>query len=201
MPANTSKPLSEVFDEIYRKDSWGVGSGPGSDPVAASAYLVFLEQFILKHSPKTVLDVGCGDGRLADAIKWDELLVEYVGVDISGVAIDSVPDLGSIWAKGAFVAKADVCHPSNSPLSDLAIIKDVFQHLPFAECEKILGALTKCRHILVTNDIPGESQEDCEAGGYRPIDITRPPLSWPCVKVWEGEIAGFSKATYLITNS
>ena len=84
---------------------------------------------------------------------------------------------------------------------DLAIIKDVFQHLPFSECENILEALTKCRHILVTNDTPEGDQPDCEAGGYRPIDITKPPLNRAAVKVWEGEIAGFRKATYLITNS
>lgn len=197
MPDNTSKPLSEIFDHIYRTNAWGGGSGPGSDPVAAQAYLDFLMSFLLKHSPKVVVDVGCGDGRLAKAIRWDEWGAHYIGIEVSAVAGMSCPDLLEVVIP-VMQGSAWWCRHLNP---HLAIIKDVFQHLPFSECENILGALTKCRHILVTNDIPEGDQPDCEAGGYRPIDITKPPLSRAAVKVWEGEIAGFRKATYLITNS
>jgi len=197
MPDNTSKPLSEVFDHIYRTNAWGGGSGPGSDPVAAKAYLDFLMSFLLKHSPKVVVDVGCGDGRLAEAIRWDEWGAYYVGIDVSQQAVEQCDlDLNALIVLDGRMP--DLCKHLRP---NLALIKDVFQHLPFSECEAILGALTKCRHILVTNDIPEGDQPDCGAGGYRPIDITKPPLNRVAVKVWEGEIAGFRKATYLITNS
>lgn len=74
--------LSEVFDDIYRNDRWGNGSGPGSKPISAITFLKDLTAFT---KGKTALDVGCGDGRLAGC--WAAFAASYLGVDVSAESI------------------------------------------------------------------------------------------------------------------
>ena len=56
--------MTDIFTDLYAPGSmWGDGSGGGSDPKNAAAYVAFLHGFLAALKPATVLDIGCGDGR------------------------------------------------------------------------------------------------------------------------------------------
>ena len=197
MQDNISEALGRTFDAIYNTDAWGNGSGPGSEPVAAHGYLSFITDFILRKGIKTVLDVGCGDGQLANAVRWSEWGCDYLGVDVSGEAVRRA-EMACIQ-DGMRFRQADII--AGHPTSDLALVKDVLQHLPYADCRSALRNLQGCKYVLVTGDVQSTDLEvHIEPGGYRPIEITRNPLNWNAEKVWDGWIAGWHKATYLIEN-
>jgi SAM-dependent methyltransferase len=194
---DSSSELSRSFDRIYEQHTWGNGSGPGSEVKAARGYLKFLWGFLLEHRPKTVLDVGCGDCQLANAVRWDEWGADYVGIDVSLRAIH----LAEHWKnKNLTMAQIDICSVTKKPYGDLAIVKDVFQHLPYLYVREALRNLSEYKHVLVTNDIPSTVLPDIAPGGYRPIDIRNEPIAAKAEVVWQGEIAGFQKQTLLITN-
>lgn len=180
--------LSEVFDDIYRHDRWGNGSGPGSKPISAITFLKDLTAFT---KGKTALDVGCGDGRLAGC--WAEYAASYLGVDVSAESITLFRKSSQHPCVQMNVADA-VWH------FDFALIKDVLQHLPLEECSRLLRAVRNCGTVWVINDQPdGIRVPDCDPGGYRPID---PRFLVPEFRVRsQYTIAGFHKVLWEWTPS
>ena len=72
--------LRSIFGKIYDSADWGVGSGSGSDPVRMTGYLEFLVSFMRLNDIALVLDVGCGDWRLAAYLPWGS--IRYRGIDV-----------------------------------------------------------------------------------------------------------------------
>src|ERR1039457_6827003 len=70
-----------VWDSEYRVGKWDFANGRPSD-VARDPIYGFLETY---GAGGSVLDLGCGDGMTALEMKNN--FEEYVGVDVSGVAI------------------------------------------------------------------------------------------------------------------
>jgi len=56
--------IHAVFDRIYQESVWGHKSGPGSDPKNAGPWIEVVNQYLSMESVHTIVDVGCGDGRL-----------------------------------------------------------------------------------------------------------------------------------------
>lgn len=165
--------LRDTFDDIYRRDLWGGGSGPGSHPDNTCEYVEWVNDFIAINQPQTFLDVGCGDfqmfaGRLHP-------IGFYTGIDASEEAVNRAKKRGIPNGVYDFHVKtiAAVVGPY-----DIVHIKDVLQHLPFEECKRILGHAKKIgRTVIVTNEYP-PCDFDIAPGGYRPIDVTLPPISF-----------------------
>ena len=157
--------LSEVFDDIYRHDRWGNGSGPGSQIEVARGVVDYVNESIIRHDCKALLDIGCGDGQLASHL----VVTNYLGVDVSMEALNRFRSRTS---------KPTVCMDAEMGRwnFDAVLIKDVLQHLPFEACRKLLLSVSKCQRIWVINDTPEAgwvqplSVQDCTAGSYRPID-------------------------------
>jgi len=77
----------EVFNRIYSTERWGkgAGSGTGSTPAYAAGWLNFIANAI--PDGKHVLDIGCGDMQVYaefDLTRWN-----YVGIDVSQLALDA----------------------------------------------------------------------------------------------------------------
>lgn len=152
----------EVFSEL----TWDGSSGPGSDPTDASPYLIFLELYIDKYDIRSVLDLGCGDGRLARATNWG--CAKYIGLDIKS---------------GYDILKCDL------PSADLVIIKDVLQHWDNNSIELMRTRLQAYEHSLITNCCdPFRTNEDIRIGDCRALNLAADPFNWPVKEIfrWRG---------------
>lgn len=157
-----SKDCKEVFTDIYARKVWGHGSGGGSDPERARPYCDFVMAYMKECSDlDRVLDIGCGDGRVARAIKWGS--AEYVGVD----------------AAQGFDALTDPL-----PAADLVLCKEVLQHLSNEQVGLLLKRTDHYPRRLFTS-ITGEGTNvDIETGQSRPVDIMLPPFNRPARNVF-----------------
>lgn len=176
--------LQETFDDIYRNDRWGGGSGPGSRLSGAMDFLADLNAASSPRQYVTLLDVGCGDGQIARGIDAHR----YLGVDVSEEAIARFKKSTNHPCVRMNAADAEWHF-------DFALIKDVLQHLPIEECRRLLRAVRHCGTVWVLNDRPDDIRvPDCDPGGYRPID---PSFLVPEFRVrGQYTIAGFHKVLW-----
>ena len=176
--AGGASRMEQVFSRIYRDNEWQ-GSGPGSTAETSFEYRYFLESFLRTNRIRSVLDVGCGDWRFSRYIPWEG--VQYVGMEV-------VPDVVEANRRRyACDSVRFVCADARSvelPPADLLIMKDVLQHWTNAEVAEFLPRVRAYRFALITNTTNRvEANRDCPTGGYRYLDLTRPPFSVPATVV------------------
>ena len=144
----------ETFRRIYARNLWGGDkgqfcSGLGSTDGHAEAYAAMVRAFIAEHGVRSVVDLGCGDFRVAARFITPEL--DYVGVDI-------VPELIAHHRKNHSTPTirflcADMLEDA-LPTADLCLVRQVFQHLSNTEIQQALGRLGQFRHVIVTEHVP-----------------------------------------------
>jgi len=127
---------SEVFDDIYRKSTWGFQSGPGSDPIAAKPWIDIVNGYLSLPDVVKVLDIGCGDWRLGEQYNLEGK--KYIGIDVSDEALI----IARKKAKHGAVFQQNDAATMEWLDADLIIIKDVLQHLPNATVKMIMD--TSC---------------------------------------------------------
>ena len=198
-----------AFTEIYERNTWGFGSGHGSLPALTKPYRKFLEGFIQKNAVRAILDFGCGDWQFSQFIDWNG--ADYLGLDIVPSVIESNRQAfrrPRVQFEIAPESYADL------PYADLLLVKDVLQHWETAQIRKFLEtALPKFKFALITNDtalarsavaaisnalrlIPNTNCE-IKTGGYRPLDLRRPPFGFPATCVLQFKVPGrFSWRTF-----
>jgi SAM-dependent methyltransferase len=184
-----SDPAAAPFERIYRQNTWGYGSGHGSIPRTTKDYRSYIEGFIAANRVTSVVDVGCGDWQYSRLIDWHG--ADYLGLDV-------VPDLverdqREFGGPGVRfdVSPADL---ADVPTADLLITKDVLQHVPNAKVSELVGALTRFKYALITNDIAGsEPNGDIEAGGWRAVDLRLPPFNVSGVVAYRFTIPSITK--------
>lgn len=148
-------------------------SGPGSTLEFSKPYRTFIEQFIFKHQIQSVCDLGCGDGVIASAIQWQG--ADYFGVDCIAERVERNKKLYPLLQFAHFDLRGV------EPAEDLVLMKDVIQHWKTSEIVEWLEHFTRwCpfKYALITNCNYGETVNlDIETGGWRAIDLTKPPFS------------------------
>lgn len=180
------KSNREIFNEIYRHNIWYFGSGTGSVYWLNKPFVVFINNFILSHKDiKTVVDIGCGDWQLGRHFYLDKL--RYIGCDVSDEVLNKVKRRYS--SKRVTFKRLDVVTDS-LPDGDLAIIKDVLQHLSFGDIKRVLSKLKRYKYVIIGNGILEEKfiNKDIKNGKFRPLDITKPPFEsnqYKLVKIYE----------------
>lgn len=192
--ASITAAFTKVYDENVwqRKDT----SGPGSSAEYTGDYRSFLHRLLQKYQVKRLLDVGCGLWEYMQHVNLEG--ITYVGIDpVPSVikrnkklnlppniqfqcgVIDDLPDLASF---------------------DMAIVKDVFQHLPNALIIEMLEKLKVIRTLVVTNDLLNGPNVNCDMGGFRKINLETPPFSvTPAGKI-DFQSMPFVKRTLVIRN-
>lgn len=153
--------------DIFRDLEWEGNSGPGSDPDNAAPYLDFVSNYIKDNAVQSVLDLGCGDGRLAGAMNWHG--ASYTGLDIK---------------------YGDNVLTCNLPQADLVLMKDVLQHWCNDDIQRMKARLLCYRQVLITNccDL-WRTNEDIPTGYARALNLSLPPFNWPVKEVfrWHGD--------------
>ena len=169
---------TDVFSDVYERDLWNGGSGPGSAPENSEVYRRFLQEFLDGFDyPVKVVDLGCGDWRIGELMDWSG--VDYVGVDVVPEVVEAnrrrdTPDNVSFVCLDALV--------DDLPEGDVLVVKDVLQHWPNADVLRLLDAAEeRFTFTVVTNDVsskshPAKVNSDIALGDWRPIDIERAPF-------------------------
>ena len=170
--------LTNTFNRIYEEGTWGKDvagkgtSGTGSTLEITREYRVYVEDFMKKHSVKSVVDAGCGDWSFSSAMDWGD--ASYLGVDI---ASDVIAAVRNKHEKGKIKFQVgDIT--DELPAAELLISKDVLQHLSNELVRKFIrNNLRKGKYkwVILTND-RGSENRDVASGGYRAIDLAAPPF-------------------------
>lgn len=164
-----------VFDDIYKSNGWGFGSGHGSLPTVTKGYRNFLEMFLRENNIKSVVDYGCGDWQFSRYVNWGR--AKYTGIDL----VESLIDANN-KRYGSNSISFSTIKPggTNLPKADLLLVKDVLQHMPNADVQKFIkDILPKYKYALLTNCIlpPEDINIDIETGGFRPLDLRSKPFN------------------------
>ena len=170
--------LTNTFNRIYAEGTWGKDvagkgtSGTGSTLEITREYRAYVEDFMKKHSVKSVVDAGCGDWSFSSAMDWGD--ASYLGVDI---ASDVIAAVRNKHEKGKIKFQVgDIT--DELPAAELLISKDVLQHLSNELVHKFIrNNLRKGKYkwVILTNN-RGSENRDVASGGYRAIDLAAPPF-------------------------
>ena len=188
----------ERFERIYERGDWGKDakgkgvSGPGSTLAATRQYRAFLQDFLAANRIRSVVDAGCGDWEFSQKINWKG--IDYLGLDIVPAVVEA--NRRRFGSANVRFAVADIVR-GDLPPADLLIVKDVLQHLSNADIALVLKKLQGYRHVLIVNDVRPDTltaePTDIATGGYRLLDVTRPPYSVPGMKVLTWRAADVTK--------
>lgn len=184
--------LISIFSGIYARDDWKLGSGPGSQPENCGLYLHFLSDILHDYGVRTVLDIGCGNWAHLKNADWGT--TSYLGIDVVPLLI--LQNIKEYQKDGISFRACSINDVENVSSFDLVIIKDVFQHLNYAEILCILKSVKLARLLLVTNDL-AEINQDCACGGYRPLNMSAPPFGFDVVTRLRFQSVPFVKESVL----
>lgn len=155
--ADLRRSPKQVFDRVYRQSRWGESgdaffSGPGSDGPAAELYARRIREFIRQHNISSVVDLGCGDFRVARMFLHPE--VQYLGVDV----VDDLVDHNRVH-HGSVQVRFECLDITADPLPDgeLCLLREVLQHLSNAQIARVLEKLSKYRHVIYSDYQPAWS--------------------------------------------
>jgi hypothetical protein len=168
-----------VFDRIYRTNFWASGesrSGLGSETGFAAAYRDRLHQCLVDIGARRWFDAPCGDLNWVLPLARDPA-IEYIGGDISASLIADTqrcyPDVE--------LRVFDVCADA-FPEVDVWHCRDCLFHLPFADIRRALENFTRSAipfALLTTHRARMHRNLDVGVGGFRYLDLERPPISLP----------------------
>ena len=149
-------PTKAAMTQIYEKNLWGgkkseFYSGLGShQPETVNPYITVVSN-ILKgfETPPEVCDLGCGDFNIGkELVKYSKM---YIAVDI-------VPDLiahnQKIFEADNLEFQALDIAKDALPSGDVAILRQVLQHLSNAEITSVIEKLYNYKYVILTEHLP-----------------------------------------------
>ena len=183
--------VSEAFDSIYSKQTWGNvggGSGDGSKDACGVTAREVLRQIMFKYHSTSILDAPCGGVHSSWMrstilrIRSEIPCFQYHGVDV----VDSV----IVKNKAAFALEdwaqfqlADISSgKTRLPLGfDLILSRDALQHLSYPAIAGVLRAYcaTNSRYLLVGSYLGSDSNRLINVGETFSINVLLPPFSFP----------------------
>jgi hypothetical protein len=184
------QPTANVFGAIYKQGKWGHGSegdfcsGRGShDPAIVGPYIEAVAGF-LRSIPDlpSVVDLGCGDFNIGKQLR------PYVG---NFIACDVVPELIArnvlkFGGESVDFQCLDVVE-DDLPFADVALIRQVLQHLSNSQISRIVPKLYRYRFLVISEHLPVEdnfipnlektSGVTIRLPSHSGVVLTRPPFN------------------------
>jgi hypothetical protein len=150
-----SLSAEEAFERIYLEGTWGqkFDSGAGSADAITGSYVRLVRSFIDEHEIRSVVDLGCGDFRVGRQLVSAD--VDYVGVDLVRPLVERNQRLyGSPKVRFEHANLVE----DELPRGELALLRQVLQHLSNDEIERVLERTRQFRFLLVTEHLPTHPQ-------------------------------------------
>ncbi len=122
-----SKMPSTGFTQHF-VDSWGINYISTID---------LLLRYIEKHQPKSLIDIGCGDGRLTREIHIHLPFVKLKGIDYSLRAITLARAMNQDFPDIQY-DRIDISTNDLPEKYDAAVLMEVFEHIPLDEADAFL---------------------------------------------------------------
>jgi hypothetical protein len=185
---NATRSAGEVFADVYARRLWGGGadvydSGSGSHGAAAAAYTDLIRGLVRDHGVRSVVDLGCGDFRVASG--FVDAVADYHGVDV--VADLIAHNTREYGRPGVRFSQLDAS-VDEPPPAELCLIRQVLQHLSNHQIATILDLCRRYPLVVVTEHLPDpafatEPNRDkphgpdtrLDSGSY--VDIAAPPFA------------------------
>jgi SAM-dependent methyltransferase len=151
---NRDRPVAEIFNDIYLRNRWGgehgsFNSGTGSSDDHAHLYAGLVRRFVRDHAVQRVVDLGCGDFRIA--AQFIDAGIRYVGIDV----VESLVRRNrQLYASERVSFECRNIIEDELPGADLCLIRQVLQHLSNQQISRVLGKLDQYRYVLVTEHYP-----------------------------------------------
>ncbi len=152
------KTVAETFDEIYQKNLWGGNSGEfysgdGSTAEFAAPYAEVIKKFVSEHDIQKVVDLGCGDFRVASTFVSDEFY--YTGCDIVPSLVNH---LNEKYASEKIAFRCVNILDDKLPEGDVCLIRQVLQHLSNDEVSRALENAKGFKYLIVTEHFPNPAK-------------------------------------------
>jgi hypothetical protein len=168
--------LKRKFTELWTSNGYGnfeTHSGSGSTLRATRSLRPLLRDVFARLGVRTLVDAGCGDAVwISDAVAGLDL---YVGIDVvdEQIAIDRRVHRGS---RHMLFKEGDVSRDL-LPRADMIFCRDTLTHLPEEDVRRALSLFKQSgsRYLMATH-LDNAPRKDVELGGWRALDLTKPPF-------------------------
>ncbi|MEH2457515.1 class I SAM-dependent methyltransferase [Nostoc sp.] len=171
--------MEETFKTIFRHNLWNCtesASGWGSTLKNTEGIRGKLPCLIKKLAANTFLDLACGD------FNWmKEIVLEvstYLGVDIvHSICKENIRK----YAQHNRVFRRLDLTKDTLPKADIIFCRDALVHLSFCDISKGISNIKKSgsQYLLVTTYPNVEVNFEICTGGWRPLNLQKPPFNWP----------------------
>ena len=152
-------PTKAAMEQVYTMNLWGGNnaafySGTGSHhPEIIKPYIEVVSSFLNSFkTPPTVCDLGCGDFNAGKE------LVKYTG---KYIAVDIVESLIAYNAEKFQQENLEFHYLDIAadplPAGDIAVLRQVLQHLSNSEIHSILRKLKDFKYLILTEHLPDGS--------------------------------------------
>ena len=168
----------QVFSRIYSENGWAntqSRSGPGSAPAATKSLRASLPALFRRLGVRTLVDAPCGDFWLRD-LEYE--LDRYLGVD---VVKELVAENRRLYgAPGREFRNLNLIDDA-LPSMDVVLCRDLLIHLSYEHGKRVLENFRRSGSTwLLCSQYPDvPNTHDIKTGGYRAINLLRPPFGLP----------------------
>lgn len=171
--------LDALFTKFYQINQWGSGetrSGPGSERARMRQVVHDLNRLIRDFGIQLMLDAPCGDFNWMRDVSLEGM--DYLGCDI---VEDLIKDNSARYGgRARAFEKLDIT-VNRVPQVDLILCRDTLVHFSY---KRAFAALSNFRasgskYFLTTSFRETEENVDIGTGWWRPINLQRPPFSFP----------------------
>jgi hypothetical protein len=167
-----------AFETIYQNNDWGIAetrSGWGSTMDYTAPLRNSLEKLTRKLGTRVMLDAPCGDFNWMQHVSLPENC-RYIGGDI---VAPLVAELRARYAQPERQFQVIDIVEDKLPQADLWLCRDVLFHLPTADVIKVLKnfARSQVSYMLTTTYDFQQFNADVKPGGFRYVNLRRPPFS------------------------
>jgi len=168
-----------IFRRIFDLNLWGnceSVSGEGSTLERTAAIRSELPALLARHGVRSMLDAPCGDFNWAAPLA--DSVAHYIGIDV-------VPAVIAVnrqrWSspRREFRCRDMVCQ--RLPRADLVLCRDGLVHLSAADAMAAIANYrrTGAEFLILTTFVGDRSNPDIVSGAWRPLNMERPPFSFP----------------------